>query len=323
MAVYCTNPVLDIEVQRLLGRDITAQVARGEAQEISANPTSDLKTCRILTDYGRGDMFDEGLSISCDNVTRVSRYLASDARKTIERRKGLFSSALACGGRYSAIHPPAARAPGFTIRIHRYRRIPLAAYMTSLQIEVLRECMERRANIIVAGPMFSGKTTLLRAILELCIEHIAPMERYAVVEDTPELRIEGANLISLLASRDGDENLTSFQDHILGILRQRVERFVIGEVRGAEALDLIEIWNTGISGNFTTIHANSARDVLPRLEVLIERAGGNPTRLQERLAGVVGLIVYVRQLEGGERRVTEMLKVGWSNDGYEFAEVGK
>jgi Flp pilus assembly CpaF family ATPase len=195
--------------------------------------------------------------------------------------------------------------------------------MTSRAVEALTSAIAGRVNIIFAGPMFSGKTTLMRSALELCVENIAPNERYALLEDTAELRVEAKNLISLLAGRDGDENHASYQDHIRGLMRQRIERFVVGEIRGDEALDLIEVWNTGITGNFTTIHANSARDVMTRFEILIERAGGNPTRLQERLAGVVGLIVYVQQLKGGKRRVTEMLKVGWSNDGYEFQEVGK
>jgi Flp pilus assembly CpaF family ATPase len=323
MNLYCANPVLDIEVRRQLGEAISAQINGGEAQEISANPLPDLKTCKILTDYGQGEMVDEDLVIPCDNVTRASRYLASDKRKIIDRHRGRLECDIAYGGRYSAILPPGARAPGCTIRIHRYRRIPLNAYMTAREVEALTMAISRRANIIFAGPMFGGKTTLLRAALELCVEKIAPHERYALLEDTVELRVEAKNLISLLAGREGDDNHASYQDHIRGLMRQRVERFVVGEIRGDEALDLIEVWNKGITGNFTTIHANSARDVPTALEILIERAGGNAQRVQERIARVLGLIVYVRQLSGGKRRVTEMLKVGWSNDGYEFTEVGK
>jgi pilus assembly protein CpaF len=277
----------------------------------------------LRASYGTGEMVDEGVTVPCDNVTRATRYLASDKQKIIDRHRGRLECDIAYGGRYSAILQPGARAPGCTIRIHRYRRIPLAAFMTSREVEALTMAISRRANIVFAGPMFGGKTTLMRSALELCVENIAPNERYALLEDTAELRVEAKNLISLLAGRDGDDNHASYQDHIRGLMRQRIERFVVGEIRGDEALDLIEVWNTGITGNFTTIHANSARDVLSRLEILVERAGGNPTRLQERLAGVVGLIVYVRQLSGGKRRVTEMLKVGWSNDGYEFTEVGK
>jgi Flp pilus assembly CpaF family ATPase len=323
MNVFCANPTLDAEVRRQLGEAITSQIAGGDAQEISANPLPDLKTCRVLTDYGQGEMIDEGLVIPCDNVTRATRYLAADKLKIIDRHRGRLECDIAYGGRFSTILPPGARAPGCTIRIHRYRRIPLAAFMTSREVEALTMAISRRANIVFAGPMFGGKTTLMRSALELCVENIAPNERYALLEDTAELRVEAKNLISLLAGRDGDDNHASYQDHIRGLMRQRIERFVVGEIRGDEALDLIEVWNTGITGNFTTIHANSARDVLSRLEILVERAGGNPTRLQERLAGVVGLIVYVRQLSDGKRRVTEMLKVGWSNDGYEFTEVGK
>jgi len=321
--LYCANAALEAEVRRLLGEVITAHIAGSEAQEISANPEPDLKLCRVLTDFGTGHWRDDGITISCDDVARVSRYLAAASRNLISPRQGFFTTNLVCGARYSAILPPASRAPGFTIRIHRYRRVPLSAYMTARQLHTLTESIRRRVNIIIAGAMFSGKTTFLRSVLELCIERISPDDRYAIVEDTPELRVEARNLISLLAGRDGDENLASFQDHILNILRQRSDRFVIGEIRGAEALDLIEVWNTGITGNFTTIHANSARDVLPRLEVLIERAGGNATRLRERIASVVDLVIYLQRLQDGERRVTEMLEVGWSKDGYEFMEVGK
>jgi hypothetical protein len=112
MHLYCANPVLDIEVQRLFGEGITAQVTGGEAQEISANPLPDLKACRVLTDYGRGEMVDEGLSISCDNVTRATRYLAADKRKIIDRHRGRLECNIAYGGRYSAILQPGARASG-------------------------------------------------------------------------------------------------------------------------------------------------------------------------------------------------------------------
>jgi Flp pilus assembly CpaF family ATPase len=259
-ALYCTDPALDVEVRCLLGEAITAQIADSDAQEISANPLPDLKSCRVLTDYGSGDEIDEGVRISCDNVTRVARYLASDKGKIIDRHRGKLECDLACGGRFTAKLPPGTRAPGFTIRLHRYRRIPLVAFMTSGEAEVLTAAIARRANIIFAGPMFSGKTTLLRSAFEHCIEHVAPDERYAVLEDTPELRVEGKNLIYLLAGRDGDDNHETYTDHIRGLLRLNIKRFVVGEVRGDEAFDLLEVWNKGIGGNFAAIHANRGRE---------------------------------------------------------------
>jgi len=149
--------------------------------------------------------------------------MAAASRNLISPRQGFFTTNLACGARYSAILPPASRAPGFTIRIHRYRRVPLSAYMTAHQLHTLTESIRRRMNV----------------------ERISPDDHYAII------------------------------------------------------------------GNFTTIHANSAYDVLPRPEALIERAGGNATRLRERIASIVGLIIYLQRLQGGERRVAEMLKVGW------------
>jgi hypothetical protein len=114
-ALYCTDPALDVEVRCLLGEAITAQIADSDAQEISANPLPDLKSCRVLTDYGSGDEIDEGVRISCDNVTRVARYLASDKGKIIDRHRGKLECDLACGGRFTAKLPPGTRAPGFTI----------------------------------------------------------------------------------------------------------------------------------------------------------------------------------------------------------------
>jgi Flp pilus assembly CpaF family ATPase len=221
--LYCANAALEAEVRRLLGETISAHIAGSEAQEISANPEPDLKLCRVLTDFGTGHWRDDGITISCDDIARVSRYLAAASRNLISPRQGFFTTNLACGARYSAILPPASRAPGFTIRIHRYRRVPLSAYMTARQLHTLTESIRRRMNV----------------------ERISPDDHYAII------------------------------------------------------------------GNFTTIHANSAYDVLPRPEALIERAGGNATRLRERIASIVGLIIYLQRLQGGERRVAEMLKVGW------------
>ena len=163
-------------------------------------------------------------------------------------------------------------------------------------------------HLFVVGGTGAGKTTFLNAIIAYLLR-LLPHERLGTIEDELELQISALNLVRRVVRGRAD-----MRRHVREMLRMRPDRIVVGEVRGAEALDLLKAWNTGHSGGFTTIHANSAEAALLRLESLIEEAGVPPsTRL---IAEAVDLLIFISRRPDGARRIEEMVLVeGCAPDG--------
>ena len=157
------------------------------------------------------------------------------------------------------------------------------------------------------GATGAGKTTLLNALIAHLLK-ASPDERVGIIEDEPELQISAPNAIRRLVREKAD-----MRRHVREMLRMRPDRIIVGEVRGAEALDLLKAWSTGHSGGFTSVHANSARGALLRLESLIEEAGVPPSPL---IAESVDLLIFISRRPDGARRIGEMVRVeGCAPDG--------
>jgi pilus assembly protein CpaF len=174
----------------------------------------------------------------------------------------------------------------------------------------LKGCVEARFNIVVAGGTGSGKTTLLNVLSSF----IPVEERIVTIEDAAELKLFQDHVITLEAkrpSRDGQGEVT-MRELVRNALRMRPERIIVGEVRGGDALDMLQAMNTGHDGSMTTVHANSPRDVLSRIETLALMGGIDfPVRvIREQIASAIHLIVQQARMRDGPRRVVNLTEVG-------------
>ena len=208
------------------------------------------------------------------------------------------------GERFEGLLPPVVAAPAFAIRKPAVAVFTLDDYvaagiMTSDQAEALRRAVAERRNILVAGGTSTGKTTLTNALLA---EVAKTSDRVVLIEDTRELQCKAPNLVAL-RTKDG---VVSLSDLVRSSLRLRPDRIPIGEVRGAEALDLLKAWGTGHPGGIGTIHAGTALGALRRLEQLIQEA---VITVPRALIAETINIVAVLAGRGADRRLTELARV--------------
>ena len=219
------------------------------------------------------------------------------------------------GSRVNAIIPPLAlHGPSLTIRKFARNALSLPdlialGTMTEQAAEFLGECVRGKLNILISGGTGTGKTTLLNAVSAF----VPIAERVVTVEDAAELRLQQRHVVSL-ESRPPNiegEGEVRIRDLVRNALRMRPDRIIVGEVRGAEALDMLQAMNTGHDGSLTTLHANSAPDALHRLEMLVLMGGVElPMKaIREQIAGGFDLLIHISRLVDGSRRVTQITEI--------------
>jgi pilus assembly protein CpaF len=218
------------------------------------------------------------------------------------------------GSRVNAIIPPLA-IDGPVLSIRRFGadlsvdRLIANGTMTESMAQMLAGCVAARLNILISGGTGSGKTTLLNAMSSF----IPSDQRIITIEDAAELRLQQGHVVRLETRPPNAEGQGEVRaaDLLKNALRMRPDRIIVGEVRGAEALDMLQAMNTGHEGSLSTIHANSARDALSRLETMILMAGSNlPDRaMREQITSALDLIVQVARLADGSRRITSIVEV--------------
>ena len=249
---------------------------------------------------------------SAEVLRALVAKIAADVGRVIDDRQPLLDARLRDGSRVNAVLPPlAVRGPYVTIRRFPSRRLGADQLvengsLSAAMLALLRSAVSGRISILVSGGTGTGKTTLLAALCGF----IAPHERVVTIEDAAELRLPLAHVLPL-ESRPPDvagEGAVAIRDLVRNALRMRPDRIVVGEVRGAEALDMLQAMNTGHEGSLTTIHANSPREALQRLETLVLFAGTDlPQRaVREQIVGAIPLIVQVSRGRDGRRRVTSI-----------------
>jgi type IV secretion system protein VirB11 len=282
-----------------MGPAIAAALADPLVIEIMVNPDGTLRLDRL----GAGRC-DTGERLDAAQVERIIRLVASHARTEVHGTAPVVSAELPphgdelAGERFEGLLPPVAPGPCFAIRKPAARIYTLADYVSDgiMNAEIARllslAVVDRR-NILVAGGTSSGKTTLANALLA----ELAPRdERVILIEDTRELQCAAPDTVAL-RTRPG---VASMADLVRSTLRLRPDRIIVGEVRGGEALDMLKAWNTGHPGGIATVHANSARSSLYRLEQLIQEAVvAVPRRL---IAEGIDLIVFIEG-RGSARRI--------------------
>ncbi|HAE93018.1 MULTISPECIES: P-type conjugative transfer ATPase TrbB [Hyphomonas] len=277
--------------------------------EIMANPDGSV----WIEKAGIGLIISEHTLPSSDRE-RVIRLVASGVGVAANRTSPIISAELpGSGERFEGLLPPVSTAPCFSIRKPATTPFELGDYVTQGALapalaQALKDAIATHANILIAGGTSSGKTTFTNALLA---EPSLHDDRIVILEDTRELRCAAPNVVQLRTHRGS----TSLQDLVRSTLRLRPDRIIIGEVRGAEALDLLKAWNTGHPGGITTLHANSAHGALARLEQLTLEA--TPRAPFDLIAEAIDVVVFMSRA-GGQRRVEEALRVtGFDGEGYQ------
>ncbi len=260
---------------------------------------------RLWVDRLGGGLSDTGETLSPADGERIVRLVAHHIGVEVHSRSPRVSAELPeTGERFEGLVPPVVAAPAFAIRKPAVAVFTLDDYaqagiMTRLQATALRKAVADRRNILVAGGTSTGKTTLTNALLA---EVAKTSDRVVLIEDTRELQCAAPNLVAL-RTKDG---VASLSDLVRSALRLRPDRIPIGEVRGAEALDLLKAWGTGHPGGVGTIHAGSALGALRRLEQLIQEA---VLTVPRALIAETIDVVAVLSGRGAERRLAELAHV--------------
>ncbi len=264
----------------------------------------------------RGKLHKSDVTFSSDNaVLSVIERIISPLGRRIDESSPMVDGRLKDGSRINAIVPPLAiKGPCLTIRKFAKNKLNIEDFVTfgSISHEMalfLEKAVQYRKNIIISGGTGSGKTTFLNVLSD----YIPRDERIITVEDSAELKLNQPHVVSLEArppNMEGKGSIT-IRDLVKNCLRMRPDRIVVGECRGGETLDMLQAMNTGHDGSLTTVHANSPRDLISRLEVMVMMAGMElPERaIREQIASAVHVIVQQSRFSDGTRKITHITEI--------------
>jgi pilus assembly protein CpaF len=257
-----------------------------------------------------GALRREDLDLAAADVDLLVERIVGPLGLRADRTSPIADARLPDGSRVNVVVPPlAVDGPCITIRRFGARRIPLGALCPPGVDELLGWAVAARTNLIVSGGTGAGKTTVLNALGALLPDD----ERIVTVEDTAELRLPGSHIVRLEARPATADGLgaTTIRQLVRNALRMRPDRIIVGEVRGAEAVDMLWAMNTGHEGSLSTCHANSPIDALRRLEVMVLSAGLDlpMAAVRDQLSSSLDLIVQVARTEGGARAIVSVAEV--------------
>lgn len=259
----------------------------------------------------------EGLAFESDQAVRhLAERIAQPIRRRIDERHPILDARLADGSRVCAtLSPPALDGCAMAIRKFNPRMLDCRTLietgtLTQESADFLGRAVRARCNLLVTGSTSSGKTTVLNALSG----YIPPEERVITIEDAAELQLQQPHVLRY-ETRTGNaegQGAITIRDLVRTALRLRPDRIIVGEVRGPEALDMVQACNTGHDGSFSTLHANTALDGLARLETMVLMAdSGLPIRaIRQQIASAFELVIHCARLRSGQRRVVEIAEIG-------------
>jgi pilus assembly protein CpaF len=291
----------------------------GPLEPLLKDPTiSDILVNRHDTIYieRRGKIERTNVTFKDDeHLMRVIERIVSSVGRRIDESSPMVDARLQDGSRVNAIIPPLA-IDGPVVSIRRFGSDPLKMAMlienkalTKDIADMLQMVVHARLNVLISGGTGAGKTTLLNALSAFIPEN----ERIVTIEDSAELQLQQPHTVRLETrppNIEGRGEVTQ-RDLVRNALRMRPDRIVIGEVRGGEAIDMLQAMNTGHDGSLTTIHANTPRDALSRLETMIQMTGMrlSDRAMRQQVASAINLVVQVARLSDGSRRITSISEI--------------
>jgi len=307
------TPMTGLERERLAREVLDEVFGLGPLEPLMRDPTvADILVngCRNVYVERRGKLEKTDIQFRDEAHLRliIDRIVSAVGRR-VDESSPMVDARLADGSRVNAIIPPLAL-DGACLSIRRFANVKLSGAelvanltLTVQMLDLLKACVKARLNIVISGGTGAGKTTLLN----LLSSYISDRERVVTIEDAAELQLQQEHVVRLETRPANIEGKGAVMQRqlLINSLRMRPDRIVMGEVRGEEALDMLQAMNTGHDGSLTTIHANTPRDAVSRLETMIAMAGLNlPDKaVRRQIASAVDVVVQVSRLSDGTRKV--------------------
>src|SRR5271165_3661505 len=320
------NPLLNrMERERLIDEVLDETFGFGPLEVLLKDPTvSDILVNGPQKVYveRRGRMEKTDVKFrDTDHLLQIIDRIVSKVGRRVDETSPMVDARLPDGSRVNAIIPPLAL-DGPSVSIRRFGANPLKLEdllelktISTEMLQVLSAAVRARISILISGGTGAGKTTFLNMLSH----YIPETERLVTIEDAAELQLQQENVVRLETRPPNVEGVGAVRQRqlLINSLRMRPDRIIVGEVRGEEAFDMLQAMNTGHDGSLTTIHANSARDAIGRLEVMVGMANANigPRAVRQQISSAVNLFVQIARLSDGSRRVTRITEcVGVEED---------
>jgi pilus assembly protein CpaF len=311
---------MNLQERERLAQEVLDEVfGLGPLEPLLADPTvSDILVNSYKRVYveRRGILEATGIQFRDDvHLMAIIDRIVSAIGRRVDESSPMVDARLADGSRVNAIIPPLA-VDGPCLSIRRFGKDPLVAEdllnnrsLTGPMLELLSGCVKARLNILISGGTGAGKTTLLNVLSS----YISNRERIVTVEDAAELQLKQEHVVRLETRPPNIEGKGAVQQRqlVINSLRMRPDRIIVGEVRGEEALDMLQAMNTGHDGSLTTIHANTPRDALARLETMVAMSNlGIPdSALRRQISSAIDLVIQVGRLSDGTRKVMTVAEI--------------
>ena len=311
---------MNLQERERLAQEVLDEVfGLGPLEPLLADPTvSDVlvNTYKHVYVERRGILEATGIQFRDDvHLMGIIDRIVSAIGRRVDESSPMVDARLADGSRVNAIIPPLA-VDGPCLSIRRFGRDPLTAddllsnhSLTPAMLDLMRGCVKARLNVLISGGTGAGKTTFLNVLSSF----ISNRERIVTIEDAAELQLHQEHVVRLETRPPNIEGKGAIHQRqlVINSLRMRPDRIIVGEVRGEEALDMLQAMNTGHDGSLTTIHANTPRDALARLETMVAMASLNipESAIRRQISSAIDVVVQVSRLSDGSRKVVSLAEI--------------